>query len=181
MKNLNYAVLLFLSIAALAIACKDDDAGTQAPANMLSFEGKDHPLKWTLAEWDNTAEAGPVDGKLMYRHNIGLMGEGLTADLQGKATVLSMKLISASAAEITGSYDFNHDDNEDQDAPGKMFGDLLVDYDFANGTSGGKEYRLEGGKVVVSRAGDIYTFEVSFQANGSSGKAYFSGKLNDFK
>lgn len=139
------------------VACSDDDDDTSVKQG---FRVDDH--KYSLSQAFTTIQ----ENTDYYTHQIILSGEGLEVtegpEISGSSDVVSFSLYSETEVLSEGEYTIRDTPNE----PGESslvvsyvnFSADEVDQDYERGFAGA------GGKVIVSKDGDTYTFKVTCNA-----------------
>ena len=145
--------LFVLGLVGLA-ACSDDDDETSVKQG---FRVDDH--KYSLSEAYTTVQ----ENADYFTHQIILTGEGLDVtegpEFDGSSDVVSFSLLSETEVLAEGEYTIRDTPNE----PGESslavayvnFSADDVDQDYEKGYAGA------GGKIIVSKDGDTYTFKVT--------------------
>jgi hypothetical protein len=169
MKRNIFNILLLASAAVALSSCKDDDK----KASSLKIDGESTAITAGLLFYSTDLSGENND---FYRHEIVLLGKGLssdnTGDVTGEGNGLSLEIASATTSLEVGTYTFTGTDVDNEP------------FDFWNGsaytgvnTQQQQELDFTEGTITVSKSGDTYTINVTGAAGDAAIEAYYSGKL----
>jgi hypothetical protein len=182
------STLAFAAMATFFIACDDQSESkyetpiaSSIQSGEISIDGHSARAKAGILQYSTV----PVTSTSYYRHELGLVTEGFTAQydeteglmLQGEGTGIWITLNSPSSALEPGTYTFS----------GSQSSADAFDFWYGSVDAKGKNYLFTSGEMTVVETSGLYTITVDGTVTtvGSSAqkhiKATYSGALRTFK
>lgn len=172
MKRNVFNILLLAAAAVVFSSCKDDD--DDKASSSFTIDGVSTTLKGGALLYDGTPSESPVDGEDIYRHSIGLFGEGVTvegSELAGSGNVIDFDVVSSSTDLEPGTYTYKA---SEENAAFDLW-DGAAHYDW--NTQEESEWAVTGGTLKVSKSGDTYTLDFDGVSDETVIKAHYTGTL----
>lgn len=171
-------MLSMIAIAATAFvfsSCSDDD---DKPAGSVTYKGekinfKNATLIYSTEKLFNDQQVA------YYEHELGLFGGSFKIDADGyasgKGDVFYVSILSSSTSLEAGTYDLDTE-------TGPLSISSAQIWKGATATSLPEEMiYLDEAKIIVTKSGDKYTFEITGSSDGDAITGSFTGKLKTYE